>query len=236
MRIYQNSYQLVSEMARDLWEMGIEVLPKSYQNKIIEGKDEFKTKEINNYHYRLVDLPDAENLFTFSTPESKVWVTDEFLERISNDFVNPGEAWRIRQDEWEEFLNEKGEMDYTYNERLKGLDLVIAELIRNPDTRQAWLPIFERKDLQSFGGKKRVPCSLGYNFSVRNGQLNLTYVQRSADFVKHLGNDILLAHLMMQHVAHAVGAEVGYLDHFIFSLHCYKRDWGTLEKGISQKL
>jgi thymidylate synthase len=224
----------MSEMARDLWEMGMEVRPKSMQNKVVEGQDGFITKEINNYHYRLVNLDDPKNLFLFSSPESGNWVSMEFLERISKNFINPGNAWLLRKEEWEKFLNEKGEMDYTYNERLQGLDKVMAELKRNPDTRQAWLPIFERKDLDGLGGKKRIPCSLGYNFSIREGKLNLTYIQRSADMVAHLGNDIILAHMMQKYVQLELGLENGYLDHFIFSLHSYKKDWETLEKGISK--
>jgi len=239
MRIFENSYELISEVLRDLHEMGKIVKPKSYQNKVIEGNPDFFTKEINNYHYRLLGLGDVEPLFSFSQPGSRDWVLEEFEERIASRFVNPGVAWVIRQSEWEQFLNEDGEMDYTYNERLKGLERIIFELKRNPDTRQAWLPIFERKDIENLGGSKRVPCSLGYNFSVREGQLNLTYIQRSADAVAHFGNDIILAHFMLQYVVsrlkvEGLEVEAGYLDHFIFSLHAYQKDWETLEAGISK--
>jgi len=234
MRIFANTYELLSEVSRDVWEMGAIVKPKSFQNKVIAGNDQFITKEITNYHYHLKAIPDASNLLTFSKPGSQEWVTQEFIERISLQFKNPGSAWKIRKEEWEVFLNEKGEMDYTYNERLQGLDMIIEELRENPDSRQTWLPIFERKDLKSLGGKKRVPCSLGYHFQVRKGVLSLTYIQRSADIVAHFGNDILLAHMMLNYVADQVGVTLGGLDHFIFSLHCYKRDWETLEKGISK--
>ena len=61
MRIYCDCYELMSEMARDLWEMGIEVKPKTYQNKKIEGNDDFITKEIISKQYCLTDLdkPDS---------------------------------------------------------------------------------------------------------------------------------------------------------------------------------
>ena len=44
MRIYENCRELMSEMGRDLWEMGKQVKPKTYQNKVIDGNDEFVTK------------------------------------------------------------------------------------------------------------------------------------------------------------------------------------------------
>ena len=128
-------------------------------------------------------------------------------------------------------------MDYTYSERLhyqNNMGKIIEELKRNPDTRQAWLPIFHPGDTGRLGGRKRIPCSLGYNFSIRNGELNLTYIQRSADMVAHLGNDIHLAWMMKTYIANRVGVKEGYLDHFIFSIHSYKRDWARLESGISK--
>jgi len=237
MRIFGNAYELMSEMGRDLWEMGSEVRPRSFQNKIIEGNDDFITKENNNYHYRLVELPDPDNLYLFSKPGSKEWVKAEFAERINPSTGNPGEAWKIRKEEWEVFLNEQGKMDYTYPERLHdhgALQNIANELHRNPGSRQCWLPVFHPKDVLHLGGSRRIPCTLGYNFSIRKGELNLTYIQRSADYVSHLGNDIHLAWMMMEHMANRVGVEPGYLDHFIFSIHSYKRDWATLEAGISK--
>ena len=46
MRIYNSAYELMSEMGRDLWEMGLLNSPKTYQNKVIEGNEEMTTKEL----------------------------------------------------------------------------------------------------------------------------------------------------------------------------------------------
>ena len=56
MRIYSNPYELMSETARNIWEMGTEVKPKTYQNKVIEGKDEFITKELICEQYCLTHM------------------------------------------------------------------------------------------------------------------------------------------------------------------------------------
>ena len=64
-RIYANCYELMSETARNLWEMGEIVTPKTYQNKVIEGKEEFITKELICEQYRLTSLKDEEALFAY---------------------------------------------------------------------------------------------------------------------------------------------------------------------------
>ena len=46
MRIYSNSFELMSELGRELNSYGQTVKPKTYQNKVIEGNEEFETKEL----------------------------------------------------------------------------------------------------------------------------------------------------------------------------------------------
>ena len=48
MRIYSNAYELMSETGRNLTEMGHIVKPKTYQNKNIQGIDEFQTNQGDN--------------------------------------------------------------------------------------------------------------------------------------------------------------------------------------------
>ena len=67
---------------------------------------------------------------------------NEFLERINNEPLNPGGAWTLRKDIWEQFLVD-GKFDYTYSERMfDSLRSVISLLKNDPDTRKAVLPIF----------------------------------------------------------------------------------------------
>lgn len=235
MRIYENCYELVSEMFRDLHEMGIIKHPKSYQNKVIEGVEGFATKEITHYVYRLMSLKHPEYLF-INDPSAKVWAEAEFFERMDPGFKNPGQAWKLRPEVWRQFLNGVNQFDYTYNQRIDPtvkLNSIIKELIRNPDSRQLWLPIFIPNDLRYLGGSRRIPCSLGYWFNTEDGKLNLTYIQRSADAVTHLGNDIFLAWKLLETVGFLTNIPVGNLTHHIFSLHVYQKDWKTLEDGIS---
>lgn len=250
MRIYQNAYELMSEMGRNLYEMGLENKPKSYQNKNIDGNDDFITKELICEQYCLMDLPDEDSLFVFS--HCKNWADAEFKERISNQRINPGEAWKLRPEVWEEFLV-NGKFDYTYSERLsivgvtyKGqrvnlIDAIINLLNDDPDTRKAIMPIYWGIDSKNLDGRRRIPCSMYYNFLLRTNakgekQLNISYHQRSSDFILHFGNDVYLAWCMMEYVAEKVGVKPGYLIHTIDSLHTYKRDWNKLKTSLQTYL
>lgn len=242
MRIYSNCYQLMSETGRNLWEMGMEVKPKTYQNKNIEGKDEFITKELICEQYCLTKMPDPEFLFTYT--QSRDWADAEFKERISNFIVNPGNAWRLRKDVWEQFLNEWGRFDYTYNQRMYNtLNSLIGLLKKDSDTRKAVLPIFNGNgydDTNYYDGSARIPCSMYYDFLIRENasgqkQLNICYHQRSSDFITHFGNDVYLAWLLMVYVSEHLEILPGYLYHTIDSLHAYKKDWGKLKSSLGEQ-
>ena len=238
MRIYSNSFELMSEMGRELNSYGQIVKPKTYQNKVIEGNEDFITKELICQQYCLTSLGDPVWLFVFS--HSKEWADAEFQERIdTSDIINPGKAWELRKDLWEQFLV-NGKFDYTYNERMVILPYTIQLLKSDSDTRKAVLPIFNgngEDDTLYYHGNKRIPCSMYYDFLIRqNGKgekvLHICYHQRSSDFAQHFGNDIYLAWRLMEYVAQEVGVKPGYLYHTIDSLHIYKKDWHFLSCNL----
>lgn len=238
MRIYSNSFELMSEMGRELNSYGQIVKPKTYQNKVIEGNEDFITKELICQQYCLTSLGDPVWLFVFS--HSKEWADAEFKERIdTSDIINPGKAWELRKDLWEQFLV-NGKFDYAYNERMVILPYTIQLLKSDSDTRKAVLPIFNgngEDDTLYYHGNKRIPCSMYYDFLIRqNGKgekvLHICYHQRSSDFAQHFGNDIYLAWRLMEYVAQEVGVKPGYLYHTIDSLHIYKKDWHFLSCNL----
>ena len=240
MRIYSNSFELMSEMGRELNSYGQTVKPKTYQNKRVEGNEDFITKELICQQYCLTSLGDSIWLFVFS--HSKEWADAEFQERIdTSDVINPGKAWELRKDLWEQFLV-NGKFDYTYNERIYHVIKDLIKLLKDDnDTRKAVLPIFngdqEYLDTLWYDGSRRIPCSMYYDFLIRrNGKgervLHICYHQRSSDFIIHFGNDVYLAWRLMEYVAKEVGVKPGYLYHTIDSLHAYKKDWTALASNL----
>lgn len=250
MRVFENAYELMSEIRREVYEFGNIVKPKSMQNKNIEGDINYETKEILNYSYCLQTLDKEEYLFNGTQTdqeETKKWAIAEFNERLNPGRLNPGNAWLMRKEVWEEFLNEDGRFDYTYSERMNAdhaLERVIDELDRNPDTRQGIIPMWEPMiDQERIGGIKRVPCSMYYQAILRDNQLHLIYNQRSADVVTHFGNDVWLAWHLKEFITQCLrsrnsknaGLRSGYLFHNIASLHSYRKDWDILKRCIADE-
>jgi thymidylate synthase len=230
----------MSEMGRELNSYGQTVKPKTYQNKVIEGNEDFITKELICQQYCLTSLGDSVWLFVFS--HSREWADAEFQERVdTSDIINPGKAWELRKDLWEQFLV-NGKFDYTYNERIIHVIKPLIRLLKDDnDTRKAVLPIFngdmDGLDKDWYDGSRRIPCSMYYDFLIRqNGKgekvLHICYHQRSSDFVTHFGNDVYLAWKLMEYVAKEVGVKPGYLYHTIDSLHAYKKDWLALASNL----
>jgi thymidylate synthase len=250
MRIFQNAKELISEMGRELNSYGQIVKPKTYQNKVIEGDEDMVTKEIICQQYCLTHLPDPEYLFIYT--HTKEWADEEFRERISGHQLNPGEAWKLNKAMWEEFLVGGLLFDYTYSQRINSkvkfhnqvttkLKAVINILKEDPDTRKAVLNIFSDEDTSHYHGDARIPCSMYYDFLIRENskgqkQLNICYHQRSSDFVGHFGDDVYLAWNLMQYIAKQVEVLPGYLYHTIDSLHVYRRDWDALRDNVEDAL
>lgn len=226
MRMYTNPSEMYEEVKRDLAEMGIMVNPKTMQDKVVEGNEEFITKELQNYSYTLLDVKSSD--VASALPVIMPWAEEEFIERIDESgTVNPGEAYKSREEVWNEYMHD-GKFAYTYNERFYRngqLKKLINRLKEDSETRQAWLSVWDpNEDPDKLGGISRVPCSLGYNFQVRNGKLNCHYIMRSCDFATHFPNDVYLAIRLLEYISYKTGYPVGNFTHTMFSLHVYNKD------------
>lgn len=72
------------------------------------------------------------------------------------------------------------------------LEDLVDLLANEPLTRQAWIPLFFPEDT-GVGDGGRKPCTLGYQFIMRDNALSIYYPLRSCDFVRHFRDDIYLA-------------------------------------------
>lgn len=79
------------------------------------------------------------------------------------------------------------------------LDDVVKQLHKSPLTRQAYLPIWFPEDTGAVHGK-RVPCTLGYHFIIRDGKLDISYFMRSTDLLRHFQDDVYMAIRLAQWV------------------------------------
>ena len=231
MRIYRNFQEAFSEVKRDLVEMGIRVHAKTYQDKYIADNPDFGTRELQNYIYTVTDPNPA-----YLNPVQP-WADLEWQERLAgiegkpNAKLNPGEAWKAREDVWRQFLQADGKFAYTYGDRFRShrqVRIMINRIKVDPDSRQLYISIWNPIDVHKLGGVSRVPCSLGYLIQIRKGKLNITYNMRSCDFITHFNNDVYLACKLQAYMADQTGYEVGTFTHWIGSLHIFNKD----SKGV----
>ena len=115
------------------------------------------------------------------------------------------------------------------------LDDIVTLLHRDPYTRQAWIPIFFPEDT-GYGDGGRKPCSLGYQFILREGRLHVYYPLRSCDLVRHFRDDIYLTILLLLWVIDQLRTKdntwnditPGTITMHMTSLHCFRNDWYKL--------
>lgn len=114
---------------------------------------------------------------------------------------------------------------------------VLGRLIKNPLTRQAYLPIYFPED-NGAPESERVPCTLGYLFLIRNNQLHLTYHIRSCDFMRHWRDDVYMGVRLAQFTADQLNyrlpddhphISLGDMAMHIGSFHVFDGDMAMLE-------
>lgn len=160
------------------------------------------------------------------------WAEEHFLERVGGMPVNPPPShvrWPWARHNGNHQTEEK--FSHSYPERMwpkyAGLgnapvppvfegnhhhgirfaygDLrdVVDLLIRSPYTRQAYLPIWFPEDTGAHH-RQRVPCTLGYHFMIRGGNLSCRYYIRSCDLIRHFTDDVYMAGRLMHWVCNEV--------------------------------
>lgn len=121
------------------------------------------------------------------------------------------------------------------------LNDLIKVLVKDPLSRQAYLPIWFPEDLAATAHHNaRVPCTLGYHFLQRRGELDVTYYLRSCDFVRYFKDDVYMAVRLGHWVRdqlNGLGVGKGRLDMgkiivHITSLHCFEGDVPFLRKSL----
>lgn len=238
-RIFKDCLEMVQEMDRELKVSGITVPVKHYQNKELIG-DNQNTKELIGVNF-IISKPNLkkkemlEFLFKNDADNIEKYCEQELIDRINREGINPGNSYKIRLDLWQSLMSKKdGEkFDYTYSERINyhnQLDNVISTLKEDEHSRRAMIMIFKPEDTdESAGFTTRIPCSIDYQFLIRNNKLMIIYQLRSNDYFKHFAIDIWLANAMQEYIVEQLKdtypkLKVGPLNYYCGSFHAYNED------------
>ena len=90
--------------------------------------------------------------------------------------------------------------------------------------------IFKPEDTQeSSGFATRIPCSIDYQFIIRNNKLMVLYHIRSNDYFRHFPIDIWLANALQEYIVEQLkdtypNLKVGSLNYYCGSFHAYNED------------
>ena len=112
---------------------------------------------------------------------------------------------------------------------------VVNLLSSQPLTRQAILPVWFPEDTGVVHGD-RAPCSIAYQFFVRDDKIDIVYWLRSCDFLRHFRDDVYLTIRLLLWVLHQCRERNSYFDKvklgefvmFITSLHIFRNDYPQL--------
>lgn len=124
--------------------------------------------------------------------------------------------------------------------RNKQLQKVIEKLENNSDTRQAWLTIYDGKEIDDYDYD--TPCTLDIGFKLRNYRgrnfLDMTALMRSNDLIFGFCNDQFCFSQLQKYVAVSLGpkVEIGCYYHFAQDLHIYLPNTGVYPKYINDYL
>lgn len=187
MRIFTTPLSAVQEVERDLWEMGLNVHPQTFQDRNIADDPDYLTKEVRHYGFHLqgwkhneleergvLDYVYGDEL---AGESAQLYIAQEFGDRVSGIPSNPGGAFKYRTDVWNEFLHD-GKFSYTYSERMAPQILkIVDELRQRPETRQAIINIHSNIAPSN---------ELATGFPASGGMLQVHKVGISAD-LKNMG-------------------------------------------------
>lgn len=111
---------------------------------------------------------------------------------------------------------------YQWN-RNNQLEKAVEQLKQNPETRQAWITIFDGKEKDEF--KYDTPCTLSIGFVIEDNKLDMKVLMRSNDLWYGFCNDqFCFSNLQMQ-VALQLNIDVGKYFHYAADMHLYKEQF-----------
>jgi hypothetical protein len=252
MRIFPSFTAAHSILQEELKQHAYLVHPGKWQSLDVSAKPEMAMRELFNVSFQVPTRGTEEVEYWQKDILPNLPFADRhFEERVGRKGTNPGEAWKIWP--WgnsaDAHRTENGRFTHTYQERFWPNDLedrhakptgirypyadygnLLQNLMADPLTRQAYLPIWYPEDGACLGRK---PCTLGYHFLLRHDFLHITYYIRSCDFVRHWRDDCYFALRLLLFTLWQLrkvdvrwdGVKPGLFIMHIASLHMFINDW-----------
>jgi thymidylate synthase len=116
-----------------------------------------------------------------------------------------------------------------YGKRISNqVNYVVNRLQEDPESRQAIVTLWS-PSLDNLSGKKDYPCTISFQFLIRDDQLTMFTNMRSNDVWLGLAYDLFQFGQLQWTVANMLEIKAGALVHRPISLHAYDTDWDKIE-------
>lgn len=166
---------------------------------------------------RLVDLPPVRVINPAFAVAEALWILsgsdDPWIFQYNRALIRYTDDGRLQGAYGPRMRHWRGTVDQ--------LDRVRRLLVRDPDSRQAVIQLFDPE--RDTCGHRDVPCTLGYRFFLRGGLLHMHTTMRSQDLWLGFPYDIFAATLLQELLAGWLGVELGEYHHHVDSLHLYAK-------------
>ena len=168
----------------------------------------------------------AETLWYLSGDNKTEWIANyaPFWRDISDDGLTANSAYGARIFKTHPRIAQGALNQWEY---------IKNELRLDPDSRRAFLHIRTPDD--SIIGSKDVPCTIGLQFFIRDGKLDLIVNMRSSDLILGISYDVPAFTLLQELMANELNVPVGTYIHISNSLHVYERHFGMLDEILRKR-
>lgn len=210
--IYRDANAAFRDVLNTILLEGREVSPRGKKTLELVGAS-FTIKDAN---WNLVTVPDRKLSYAFSIAE---WLWILLGRRDVQTIASFNKNIAAFSDDDVNFFGAYGPWVVAQ------LPYVIANLLQDPDSRQAVLTIWQ----QSPPPTKDVPCTIALQFLRRGGKLHAVATMRSNDAWLGLPYDVFNFTRIQAYVAAALGIPVGTYTHQAASLHLYEANFAQAE-------
>ena len=195
-----------------------------FKDTILElGNDFDDTKALFNVGFyienpmsNLIEDKDRDWKWNYAEAEWQWYLSgDNNISKLGELYGKVPEIWKRMADK-EGFVNPNYGWQWKRNDQL---DYVVDLLKHNPNTRQAAVSIYDRKEGYMYDND--TPCTYAVQFTVFKGKLDMCVTMRSNDLWYGFCNDQYCFSKLQEHVAIEVGTPIGEYYHFAHNLHLY---------------
>jgi thymidylate synthase len=135
---------------------------------------------------------------------------------------------------WDSWADEKGFVQKAYGHQIakptmgfpSQMHYVLHEIKNNPTSRRIQMNMFSAEEQETKANESLIECAYATHFSVQNGKLHMTLIQRSGDFLTAAGAGgwNVVQYAALQHaIAKECNLDVGMFVHFVQDLHLYDK-------------